>query len=323
MAANELNRRVFLGAVAGAGVAVAARAAGTSKPFRVGIVGSENSHSEAFATLINKNEAGKTYGEVRVTHLWGETPERTKEVAEKCGIATIVERPEAMIGAVDGVICVRRHGGKHLEDALPFLKAKVPAFVDKPLTCSISDAKQLIAAAQDASVGFSSFSALRYAPAAVEFAARVRDEGGEAKGGTSTCPCEIESQYGGIFFYGIHAVELMTAVWGYGVKEVQATRHGGGVSAVCTYQNGMAVTVQLLDKAASVFHLAAFGSKAWATTDVKSDGSYAAAMDYILATLVEQAWPIDATHLIEPVAILSAIELSFRENRRVSLAELL
>jgi predicted dehydrogenase len=307
---------------ASAGALAAVARADEAKPFRIGMVGSQNSHAQAYSDLINLKDAGKTYGNVRVTHIWGEEDAKTKEVAEKCAIPNIVKNHTDMLGHVDGVICVRRHGGKHLEDALPFLQAKIPAYVDKPLACSVADARAMIAAAQASGVGFSSFSTLRFAPETEEFVAALRAEAGELRAGTSAGHCEPESEYGGIFFYGIHAVELMTATWGYGVESVVAMKHGPNVSAFCAYKNGATVSLELLGDAKYVFHLTAFGTKAWKTVEVGTGNAYAAGMKTILATLIEQAWPIDAVHLVEPIQILSAVELSVKENRKVALSEL-
>lgn len=322
MTEAALHRRDFMLATASLGVLAARAARGEGKPFRIGMVGAQNSHAQAYSELINLKDAGAAYGQVRVTHIWGEEDARTREVAEKCQIPNIVGKHTDMIGQVDGVICVRRHGGKHLEDALPFLQAKVPAYVDKPLACSVADARALIAAAQASGVGFSSFSTLRFAPETTAFVEALRAEAGELRAGTSAGHCEPESEYGGIFFYGIHAVELMTAVWGYGVESVVALRHGPNMSALCAYRNGATVSLELLGDAKYVFHLSAFGTKGWKTAEVGTGNAYAAGMPVILATLIEQSWPIDAAHLVEPVQILAAVELSAREGRRVALAEL-
>lgn len=322
---TSLSRRGFLVAAGATAAATAlpgiARAA--EKPFRIGMVGAQNSHAAAYSKLINLEGAGKaTYGAIQVTHIWGEDEKSSADVAAKCKIATVVAKPEDMLGQVDGVICVRRHGGKHLEDAMPFLKAGIPAYVDKPLACSVADARALIAAAKAANVGFSSFSTLRYAPETTAYIDAVRKDLGALRAGTSTGHCEPDSEYGGIFFYGIHAVELASAVFGYGCDSVTALRHGPNVTAICTYPNELTVTLQLLGDAKYVFHLSAYGKDGWKDIEVGTGNAYAAGINVILATLLEQAWPIDEVHLIEPVQILAATELSLKEGRRVTLAEL-
>ena len=80
--------------------------------FRLGIIGSDNSHAEAFARLVNieGGDRGFHVEDVQVTHIYGTDVARTKEVAEKGRIPNIVARPGEMIGKVDGVASVLRLG---------------------------------------------------------------------------------------------------------------------------------------------------------------------------------------------------------------------
>ena len=61
-----------------------------------------------------------------------------------------------LIEAVDGTV--------HYERAKPFLEAGLPCFIDKPFTCSVADAKKIIALAEQKKVPIFSSSSLRYAP---------------------------------------------------------------------------------------------------------------------------------------------------------------
>lgn len=292
--------------------------------FKLGIIGSDNSHAEVFSKLANLEEGvnGMRIEDVQVTHIYGADAERTKEVAEKGRIPNIVTRCEEMLGSVDGVLCVWRHGSKHLHDTLPFLKAGLPAFVDKPLASSVADAAQLIDTAEKAGVGFTSFSTLRYAKPTVDFIASLPGAVGTPVSGISTGPADLESEYDGVFFYGIHAVELMNATFGYGCESVWATAHHHNAVAVCKFPAGPAVTVNLLGKSAAyVFHVSVFGTKG--SQDFKVDGStaYFDGMKVFMETMRTGQWPLTREQLLEPVRILAAIEKSLAENREVKLAE--
>ncbi len=289
--------------------------------FKLGILGSDNSHAEAFSKLANLDEGinGLKIDDVRVTHLYGTDPKRTQEVAEIGKIPHIVASPEAMLGEVDGVICVWRHGGKHLADTLPFLEAGIPAFVDKPLACSVADATRLIDAAEKAGVGFTSFSTLRYAQNVVEYVETLKASAGPIMAGTSSGPADLKSEYGGIFFYGIHAVELMNVVWGLGCQSVLATEHNGNVAAVCKFANGAIATLNLMGNATYAFHLAAFGKDGWKEHTVDSGTCYYDGMKVFLDTMRTGKWPLSRSELIEPVAILAALERSLAEQREVDI----
>ena len=291
--------------------------------FRLGIVGSDNSHAEAFSKLANLDEGinGLRMEGCRVTHIYGTDPKRTEEVARNGRIPTIVTKVEDMIGAVDGIMCVWRHGGKHLADTMPFLKAGIPAFVDKPLACDVADATQLVNAAEKAKVGFTSFSTLRYAKNVVDYINSLKETAGPLMAGVSSGPAELDSEYGGISFYGIHAVELMNAVWGYGCESVKATEHNKNVVVACKFDDGALVTLNLMGNATYAFHLVAFGKDGWKEHTVDSSTCYFDGMKVYLETMKTGKWPLTREQLLEPVRILAAIDKSLKENREIRCAE--
>ncbi len=291
---------------------------------RIGMIGSDNSHSIAFSKLANL-EAGEGEFKVEgaaVTHIYGTDPARTQEVAEQGRIPTIVEHLEDMVGEVDAVICVWRHGGKHLADTAPFLKAGVPAFVDKPLTCSVDEGRELIALAQEHGVGLTSFSTLRFAQPTVEFVTGLREKTGEALYGSVAGPAELDSEYGGVFFYGIHTVELLNAVWGYGCTHVQAVAHGQGAAVTCVFDDERLVTLQLMSGVPYGWQITAFGESAWETHRVDSKRAYFDGMTTFMETFRDGTWIFTPDELLEPVKILTAIEQSLPDGREIALADL-
>jgi predicted dehydrogenase len=288
--------------------------------FRLGIIGSDNSHAEAFSKLANLENGynGLKIDDVQVTHIYGTDTARTKEVADAGKIPNIVANAEEMIGQVDGVICVWRHGGKHIE-ALPFLRAGIPAFIDKPLACSVADATALLDAAVKAGVGFTSFSTLRYAANAVDYINDLRANAGDLLAGTCSGPADLDSEYGGIFFYGIHTVEMMNAVFGYGCREVHAVAQDGSVAAICTFANGAIVTLNMMKDLAYAFHVLAFGKKAWKQHTIDASSCYYDGMQVFLDTMKTGKWPLDRDQLLEPVKILAAIDESLKQGRTVKI----
>ncbi len=63
--------------------------------YRIGILGSENSHASAFSEIFNKpdeNGAFK-YPDCHVVAVGGHYPESNKEVFEKFGLDFIAEKP--------------------------------------------------------------------------------------------------------------------------------------------------------------------------------------------------------------------------------------
>ena len=290
--------------------------------FRIGIIGSDNSHAIAFSQLLNREEGynGMRVAGARVTRLYGVEPERTQEVAEAGEIDEIVTETEHMMGDVDGIICVLRDGALHKDAVLPFLKAGLPVYVDKPLATTVADVEAMIDTAERTGVGFSSFSTLRYELGFQAWISESRESEGEAITGISTGPGDLDSEYSGIFFYGIHAVELMLERWGYGVREVTAVPSGRSVQAVCRYDSGLLVTLNLLHGGRPGFRLSSFGQRGTSEHTLDTATNYRDGMKIILEVLAEGAWPLTPPQLTEPVAILAAIEDSVASGGPVALA---
>jgi len=288
--------------------------------FRLGIVGSDNSHAEAFSRLANL-EGEDRIPDVQVTHIYGTDEARTKEVATNCKIPNIVTRSEDMLGNVDGILCVWRHGSKHKNDALPFIKAGLPTFVDKPLAHTVADARELIDTAQQAKVGFASFSTLRYCVPTVQWLAGLKDAIDTPVAGVSTGPADIDSEYDGLVFYGIHTVELMHATWGYGVTSVTAVENNKFIMAVCKFSAGPIVTLNFLYREPYIFHLSAFGKKGFSDHKVDSATSYSEGLKVIMEMMRTGKWPLTPQQLLEPIQVLAAVNKSLAEKREVLLTE--
>ena len=70
---------------------------------------------------------------VTVSHAWTQDPKITAKLCHACQIPHAVERPEDMIGNVEGVLLARDDAECHWALANPFIEAGIPIFVDKPL----------------------------------------------------------------------------------------------------------------------------------------------------------------------------------------------
>src|ERR1051326_175329 len=78
----------------------------TATMIKLGIVGSDNSHADAFSQLCNLDKGfnGFKCRGAKVVAIYGHDPKRTEEVARNGQIPTIVEKADHMIGIVDAVL---------------------------------------------------------------------------------------------------------------------------------------------------------------------------------------------------------------------------
>jgi len=97
-----------------------------------------------------------------VTHVWAQDKKIAEHIAVSSNIASVVDTTEAMIGNVDAILLARDDAENHYAMALPFLKAGLPIFIDKPLAIQTSEVKKIWDAQQYPNQVFSC-SSLRYA----------------------------------------------------------------------------------------------------------------------------------------------------------------
>lgn len=204
--------------------------------FRIGILGSENSHAMAFARIFNKTHTD-LYPDIRVTAIGGNFPEESEKVCAECGVDFLAASPEEMLGRVDAVMVTARDGQWHAPFAQPFIEAGLPAFIDKPFTRDPGQALALARLAKDKGVPLVGGSSVKYAwdvqlmKAAVERAKAA----GEAISGDVTAPVNMHNDYGNFFFYASHLAEMSMTVFGYNPSSVMAYRSGDQITAVVRY----------------------------------------------------------------------------------------
>lgn len=286
-------------------------------PINIGIIGAENSHTAAIGKLINVE---KRIPGVRVTHVWGETGALARKAAEVAQIPHIVKHPGDMVGQVEGACVDHRHGKYHLPAVKPLLEAKIPLFVDKPFCYRKAEGKRFLARAEALGVPVCSYSVLPKQQSFIDFKRKVR-ELGAIYSLVSTGPCDIQSKYGGIFFYGIHQVDMVLNILGYDMAHAEVVRGAGKNHAgVITYKNGTVASMNLVGAGSAGFHLSAVGEKgrldAYITYD---ENTYLTGTRTFCRMFKTGKTTETAETMLGPVAALEALEKSIAKGRRVNI----
>lgn len=205
--------------------------------FRVGFLGSENSHATVFAAMFNgynKSVVGE-FDDIKAVATYSKYPGVDEKLQEKYGIEFIAKSPEEMLGKVDAVIVTARDGRDHAKFARPFIEAGIPAFIDKPFTQDEDEAIELVRLARDKGVPLCGGSSLKLCPetrAAINFMKKNRDH---VLGGFVKAPVSMNNEYGGFYFYSSHLAEMVLPVFGYYPEWVSASENKHGVSVIVHY----------------------------------------------------------------------------------------
>lgn len=205
--------------------------------FRVGILGAENSHAKAFSEIFNGlNPAFKDdFPDIRVVAVGGHYPDANRAVAESCGVETIVDRPEDMLGQIDALMVTARDGKYHAEFARPFIEAGIPAFIDKPFTSNPEEAVALARLAKEKGVPLVGGSSVKLSPDTLRLKELAAQKRAEICSGDVTAPVNLVNEYGNFWFYASHLAETCLSVFGPDAQWVQASRTDRGVTAIVHY----------------------------------------------------------------------------------------
>lgn len=118
---------------------------------------------------------------------------------------------------MDVVLLETNDGRRHLEQALPVLKAGKRLFIDKPMAASLSDAMAIFNAAEQYGIPVFSASSLRYIQGMDEV---KKGAVGKVLGAETYSPASLEETHPDLFWYGIHGVESLFTAMGTGCKTV-------------------------------------------------------------------------------------------------------
>jgi predicted dehydrogenase len=152
-----------------------------------------------------------------------------------------------MLGKIDGLIVDHRHGKFHLAPAIPYIKAGIPTFVDKPFCYRAVEGKAFLELAQKHGTPITSFSSIAHSYETFDIKAQLQ----KMKGINQIVrygPVDLESEYGGIFFYGAHIVQPLLYLFGDHVQRVQVHQNGKNSSASLVFKDGMLATLVFTTK---------------------------------------------------------------------------
>ena len=276
---------------------------------RVAIVGVENSHAEEIIRYLNVEQPPDV--PVRVVALVEGDDERTRALAELGGIERIVADAADLLGGIDALIVTSRDGALHRAQAVPFLEAGTPVWVDKPLAASVADAEEIIASAERGGTLLTSSSTLRWL-ADTDAVAEGLGSIGDLQTVTVTGPADATSPYSGIFFYGIHIADVAQRLVPGDPEDIDVQLLPGGV--VARYRvGGVLVTLEFVrpDGIGQVpFRATAVGGRGVISREIIVGADYVQpGVDAFARMLATGVMPIPPAQLLAPITVLEAVAI--------------
>jgi predicted dehydrogenase len=287
---------------------------------RIGIVGAENSHTVAISKVLNIE---KKIRDCRVVSVWGETAGYARDAAERGQIETIVKKPEDMIGHIDAACVDHRHAQFHLPAVLPLLEAKIPIFVDKPFCYRVAEGKRFLSRAKKLKVPVCSFSTL---PKQASFVQLQKDlkKLGRVISVISTRPCDIRSKYGGVSFYGIHQVDMITRLLDQDITHAEVSLGKKNHTGTLYSANGAISTLNLFTEGHTAFHISVIAEKGRIDrTIVRDDSPYLSGVKTFCKMFRTGKTDETSTTMLNPVAVLEAMEKSIKTRKRVKVPSII
>jgi len=300
--------------IVAAGLACGAAAMGAD--LRIGIIGCDTSHVQAFTETLNNPEAkGHVPGGKVVAAFKGGSPDipssighidgYSKTLREKYGVK-IYDSIEEMCKNVDAVCLESVDGRPHLAQVKPVLLAHKPVFIDKPMAGSLPDVIEIFRLAKEEKVPVFSSSSLRFAQ---DTQAVRHGSIGKVSYAETYGPCSLEPHHPDLFWYGVHGVESLFTIMGTGCETVQRqTTPEGKIEVVGTWSGGRKGVFRE-DKS---FHGLAKGEKGEAVAG--SFDGYAPLVAAIMKFFQTGVAPVNPEETIEIIAFMVAADESKKQG---------
>jgi predicted dehydrogenase len=323
--ANFLKRREFVKTAAIGSIGFSLLGSSTStyanKPVaagkRVGLIGLDTSHVTAVTTSLNTPKPGTDWGGYKVVAAYPTkgSADMKESIGRLAGFTEtvkglgveIVDSIEELLKKVDVVLLESVDGRRHLQEALPVLKARKPMFIDKPIAASLAEAMVIFDASKKYNTPIFSASSLRYIPGASEIA-----EGkiGKVQGADAYGHCYIEPHHPDLFYYGIHGVEILYSIMGTGCKSVVRTHLENSDFVTGTWVDNRIGTFRGTRFGTGTMGATVFGDKGISVLD-KSPG-YDALWRKVIGFFETGVVPVTPDETLEVLAFMEAADESKR-----------
>lgn len=287
-----------------------------NQPLRVGLIGLDTSHVPAFTELLNDPTHPHHLPAARVVAGFpggvddfevsrDRVASFTETVRDKFGV-DILDSPQAVAEAVDLLLITSVDGRAHRRFAEQTVAFGKPTFIDKPFTTALADAEAILRLYEAHDTPVMSCSALRYAD---PLQAALKDQtAGPLLGIDVFGPMGLQPLQPGLFWYGVHAIDMVVAAMGTGCTQVQAYTHDDVDLITMTWPDGRAASYRGSRRGHRAFGATLHREAGFQQVDLSrlDRPYYASLLAAILKTLPHGISDITPDLMLESVKIMEA-----------------
>jgi len=263
-----------------------------AKELRIGIIGYDTSHVPAFTKLINDPSDPFYVAGGKVV----------------CGFPSFSPDLKASYSRVEGF------------EARPVIDAGKPLYIDKPLAADYKEAAEIVRLAREKGCPIFSSSSLRYD---VNIRAILADPDlGAVFACDAFSPATLDPTNPGLFWYGVHGVEILFTFMGTGCEKVTCYTTEDSDVIVGTWAGGRLGTMRGTRSGAHDYGVTAFGEgKVMQATYSHDVPLYSRLLEQIMPFFQGGPAPVDPEETLEIMAFMQAALISGQEGREVTFSE--
>lgn len=290
---------------------------------RIGMIGCDTSHCSSFAKAFNDDKDPGHLPGFRVVAAYpsfspdvkssaGRVEGYKSELSERYGIR-MAGSIEQMLDGVDVVLLESVDGRRHLAELKPVVAAGKPVYIDKPFAAGLDDAREMVRLIKAAKLPAFSSSSLRFDTTFRSFLDE-RKEHGAVLGCDAFSPAHLEPTNPGLFWYGIHGVEILYTLMGPGCQKVGCTSTPDGDLAVGVWSDGRIGTMRGIRKGHAEYGAAALTEKGKPRMLTASGDFYKKLATAIAEFFKTRRPPVPLDETLEICAFMDAALRSSRKN---------
>jgi len=287
---------------------------------RAGMIGLDTSHCGAFAKIFGEHPE---WG-VRVTAAYPSfSPdvessagriEQYKKLLSETHHVKLVESIEQLLESSDVIMIESVDGRRHLKELKAVATAGKPTFVDKPFAASLADAKEMVRIIKEHKLPCFSSSSLRFDSAFQGVLADRANKFGKILGVDVYSPAHLEKTNPGLFWYGIHGVEILYTLMGRGCKSVSSTVTRDAEVNIGIWPEGRLGTIRGIRTGKQGYGATILSEKAPPISLPMKGDYYARLVDVMVNFFKTKEPPVDIDETLEICAFINAAMKSSEQD---------